>query len=260
MPYRCRRCRKRFCVRTDSVMADTKLGYRTWALAIYLLSTGIKGISSMKLSRELGITQKSAWHLGHRLRSGFARPAGLFAGPVEVDEVYIGGRERNKQASKKLNAGRGTVRKQPVAGARDRASGHVDARPVQGTSKQELQGFVKEQASCGAAVHTDTSPAYASLAGFEHEAVNHSAGEYVRGAVHTNSIESFWALFERGLYGTYHHMSGQHLRRYLAEFSGRHNVRELDTADQMGRLAGGLHGRRLTWKMLAGRATSAAAA
>ena len=260
MPYRCRSCRKRFSVRTGSVMADTKLGYRTWALAIYLLCTGLKGISSMKLSRELGITQKSAWHLGHRLRAGFARPADLFAGPVEVDEVYIGGRERNKHASKKLNAGRGTVGKQPVAGARNRASGHVAARPVADTSKQELQGFVKEQASPGAAVHTDTASSYASMEGFEHAAVNHSAGEYVRGTVHTNSIESFWALFKRGLYGTYHHMSGQHLQRYLAEFSGRHNVRDLDTAEQMGLLAVGLHGRRLPWKVLAGSAGLPAAA
>ena len=206
-------------------MPDTKLGYRTWTLAIYLLSTGITGISSMKLSRELDITQKSAGHLGHRLRTGFARPAGLFADPLEVDEVYIGGKERNKHVSKKLNAGRGTVGKQPVAGARDRASGQVRTRPVQGTTKQELQGFVNEQASSGAAVHTDTSPAYASLTGFARDAVNHSAGEYVRGAVHTNGIESFRALFKRGLYRTYHHMSGPHLRRYLAEFSGRHNVR-----------------------------------
>ena len=136
----------------------------------------------------------------------------------------------------------------------------MNARPGQGTTKQELQGFVHEQASYGAAVHTDMSPAYASLEGFEHDAVIHSAGEYVRGAVHTNGIESFWILFKRGLYGTYRHMSGEHLQRYLAEFSGCHNVGELNTANQRGRFAGGLNGRQLTWKMLAGRARSAAAA
>ncbi len=260
MRYRCRSCRKRFSVRTDTVMADTKLGYRTWALAIYLFSTCIKGISSRKLSRELNITQKSAWHLGHRLRAGFARPDGLFAGPVEVDEVYIGGKERNKHASRKLRAGRGTVGKQPVVGARDRASSQVDARPVPNTTKEELQGFVRQTASPGAAVHTDTSSSYQSLQGFRHAAVNHSAGEFVRGQVHTNGIESFWALFKRGLYGTYHHMSREHLHRYLAEFCGRSNVRKRDTKDQLEGLARGLTGKRLTWKMLWGRESTAAAA
>ena len=129
-----------------------------------------------------------------------------------------------------------------------------------GTTREELQGFVKASAKPGAAVHTDTASAYASLEGFEHEAVNHAAGEYVRGTAHTNGIESFWALFKRGLSGTYHHLSVRHLARYLAEFAGRPNVRCCDTADLMKRLAAGLNGRRLTWKMLAGQASPAAAA
>ena len=109
-------------------------------------------------------------------------------------------------------------------------------------------------------MHTAISSSYASLEGFAHDAVNHSAGEYVRVTVHTNGIESFRALFKRGLHGICHHMSRQHLQRYLAEFAGRHNVRDLDTAEQMGRLALGLNGRRLTWKMLAGAAGIPAAA
>ena len=155
MPYRCRPCDKRFSVRSGSVMADSKLGYQTWALAIYLLSTCLKGISSLKLRRELGISQKSAWHLVHRLRAGFAHPGGLFGGPVEVDEVYIGGKERTKHESQKLCAGRGTVGKQPVVGARDRASGAVVAEVLADTSKAELQGFVRTQDAPGATVHGD---------------------------------------------------------------------------------------------------------
>ena len=128
------------------------------------------------------------------------------------------------------------------------------------TTKDELQGFVSDHTRPGATVHTDEASAYASMPEFTHEAVNHSAGEYVRGSVHTNGIESFRSLFKRGYYGTYHHMSGQHLRRYLAEFSGRNRVRKADTAEQMRVLARGLVGQVLTWDMLAGRAGCPAAA
>ncbi len=184
-------------------------------------------------------------------------PQQLFAGPVEVDEVYIGGKERNKHESKKLKAGRGPVGKQPVAGARDRASGQVAAAPLAGTTKPDLHGFAGARASAAAAVYTDEASGYVGVPAASHERVNHSAGEYVRGTVHTNSIESFWALFKRGYYGTYHHLSGQHLRRYLDEFAGRHNSRSADTAEQMRRMVRGMVGHRLTWKTLAGTATPA---
>ncbi len=143
MPYRCRGCGRRFSVRTGSVMADTKLGYRTRAVALFLLTTGIKGVSSMKLHRDPGISRKSAWHLAHRIRACRERHQGPFAGPVEVDETCVGGKERNQHESKKARAGRGPVGKTPVAGARDRATNAVAARPLPGTAEGDLQGFVR---------------------------------------------------------------------------------------------------------------------
>ncbi len=232
MPYRCRGCGKRFSVRTGSVTADTELGYRTRAVALFLLTTGIKGVSSMKLHRDLGVSRKSAWHLAHRIRACRERDQGLFAGPAEVDETYVGGKERNKHERKKARAGRGPVGKTPVAGARDRATNAAAARPLPGTAKGDLQGFVRARVAPGAQVRSDEAAACAGMAEFAHEAVRHSGGEYVRGAAHTNGIESFWSLFKRGLYGTYHRMSVRHLGRYLTEFAGRYNDRDCDTAEQ----------------------------
>ena len=258
MPYRCRGCGKRFSVRTGSVMADTKLGYRTRAVALFLLTTGIKGVSSMKLHRDPGISRKSAWHLAHRIRACRERDRGLFAGPVEVDETCVGGKERNKHERKKARAGRGPVGKTPVAGARDRATNAVAARPLPGTAKGDLQGFVRGRVAPGAQVRSDEAAACAGMAEFPHEAVRHSGGEYVRGAAHTNGIESFWSLFKRGLYGTYHRMSVRHLGRYLTEFAGRRNDRDCDTAERMRRMARGLVGRTLTYRQLTGKAAVAA--
>ena len=246
MPFRCRDCRKRFSVRTGTAMEGSNLGYQTWAVAIYLLTTSLKGVSSMKLHRDLNITQKSAWHLAHRLRHAWLDECGgPFAGPVEVDETYIGGRERNKHEHKKANAGRGAVGKTAVLGIKDRNTKHVKAHVVEKTDRNTLQAHVQWSVLCGATIYTDEHSAYKGLP--NHETIKHTVGEYVRGQAHTNGIESFWALLKRGLYGTYHKMSPKHLARYVNEFEGRQNMRRKGTLAQMAMVVRGMDGKRLKY-------------
>ena len=249
--YRCRGCRKDFTVKTGTIMQDSKLPLSKWALGFYLCTTNLKGVSSMKLHRDLEMTQKTAWFLAMRIRETLIDETEPMAGPVEVDEVYIGGLEKNKHESKKLKAGRGTVGKTPVVGMKDRETNQVKAQVVEQTDATTLQGFVVDNTDVQAMVYTDEAAAYRGM-GRRHEAVKHSAGEYVREMAHTNGIESFWAMLRRGHDGTYHHFSVKHLDRYVTEFEGRHNSRPMDTADQMAGMVQGAVGRQLRYIDLIG--------
>ena len=250
MPYRCREkeCRKRFSVRTKSVMEGSNLGYQTWAIAIYLMMTSLKSVSSMKLHRDLGITQKSAWFLAHRLREAWQRDEGPFLGPAEADETHVGGKLKNMhRAERKAARDRYNYGKSIVVGVKDRRTNKVSAEVVPDTTARTLQCFVEENVVSDAKLYTDDGSSYRNMPFFDHESVNHSAGEYVRGDAGTQGIESFWSLLKRAHMGTFHHISPKHLHRYVTEFTGRHNARGQDTEKQMKGLVEGMSGRRLRY-------------
>ena len=253
MPYRCREkaCgRTRFSTKTGTVMEGSKIGYQDWIIASFLVMTNLKSVSSMKLHRDLGITQKSAWFLAHRLRTALSQDGTLFAGPVEVDETYMGGKRRNmSNAKRKGLTGRGAVGKTAVVGIKDRATNKVAAKVVASTDKETLQGFVKDNVEPGATVYTDDASAYDSLP-FDHYSVKHSLSEYVKGDVHTNGIESVWSMLKRAHKGTFHKLSPKHMNRYVQEFTGRHGMREQDTIQQIASIGDGMKGKRLRYREL----------
>ena len=252
--HQCKDCRKKFTVRTGTVFERSHIALDKWLYAMYLLETARKGISSLQLSKELGITQKATWFMLHRLREACSIEADKIDGVVEVDGTYIGGKESNKHASKKLHAGRGTVGKQAVMGLKQRG-GSVKAMPVADTTTKTLEGNVVKNVESGSTVYTDEHAAYQNLGvWYEHGTVKHSVREYVNGMAHTNGIESVWAVLKRGYNGVYHQWSAKHMARYVNEFTFRLNEGNVKrhTMERLDSLIDGAIGKRLTYKQLVG--------
>lgn len=251
--YRCNSCKFDFTVRTGTIMERSHVPLHKWVYAMYLLVTARKGISSMQLAKEIGITQKSAWFVLHRLREACNDKDVKLRGVVEIDETYIGGKESNKHEKDKLKQGRGSVGKTPVLGLRERG-GKTLAMPISTANIEEIKGTIYDRVEVGSSLMTDEHAAYNDLDGlfFKHKAVNHSQRQFVSGDAHTNGIESVWAVLKRGLHGVYHQASPKHLGRYVDEFSFRLNAGNVKrhTLQRLDSFVDASSGKRITYKEL----------
>jgi transposase-like protein len=241
--YNCKDCKSPFNVKTGTIFAKTLIPLQTWFLAFYFIVTTRKGISSIQLSEALGITQKTAWALGHRIRRAmengeFDKP---LKGVIEVDETYIGGKEKNKHFDKKTKGAQGGSGKVPVLGIVERG-GNLYAKIIPDNKKATIQNIIAQKVEQGSIVNTDGAKQYNDIEnlGYKKESVNHSRKIYVRKNSHTNTIESAWALLKRGIYGVSHKYSVKYLQKYLDEFVFRWNEckRGYGTMDMIDKLLG----------------------
>ena len=254
--YICRICNFEYSVRTGTVFQRSHIPLHKWFYALYQVHNSRKGISSIKLSKDLGISQASTWYMGHRVRELMLNNGlNVLKGEVEADEAYFGGKEKNKPASKKLKLGRGPVGKIPVLGMRERG-GNVVGVVIKDTSAKTIQDELNKNIDKDATLYTDEHKSYQGNK-FKHKTVNHSVKQYVDGKAHTNSIESYWALLKRGHYGIFHNLSKKHLQRYVDEFAYRLNdgKADQDSMEVINSLLTKSVGKRLTYKPLKGTLT-----
>lgn len=249
--HKCADCRKRFSIKVGTIFEDSKIELRAWLMAIWLITSHKKGIASTTLAKDLGVTQKTAWFMTQRLRyavrtKSFNAP---LAGDIEADEMYHGGRERNKHASKRTGGKQGGSGKVAVLGLPQR-DGELRTAITDDMKGETVQTLIKANVAPGSNLMTDSHHAFRRLGSiYNHERVNHTMGEYVRGCFHTNGIESVWALFKRQVIGIHHFISPKHFGRYLGEMTWRFNNRNIGEGNRVNALLA-LSDGRLTYKEL----------
>lgn len=257
--YKCKDCREMFTVTVGTIFEGSHIDLRKWFIAVYIFSSHKKGISSHQLARDLGITQKTAWFMLGRIRYAFQVKSlkTKMDGVIQADESFVGGKNKNRHADKKVkeSQGRSVKDKTPVLGM-IQPGGQVRLEVVPDTKASTLKPVIQKMVADGSIVVTDEWHGYKGLSTqYSHVVINHKENEYVRGAFHTNSIENFWSLLKRGIYGIYHQVSPKHLYRYCDEFAYRFNSRKSSSTERFDVSLKNVQG-RLTYNELIGKANA----